>query len=699
MNDENLLIYNISDTPFISVILPVYNMESFVGNAMDSILQQTFRDFELLVIDDGSTDNSLKIISSFKDERIRIIRNLQNKGNYASRNIGIQQTRGKYIAVMDADDIAFSDRLSAQYTYMEEHPEILAVGTRFLFLNTGEVRMNPVSYEDICAGLLNDNCLLHPSLLIRTEILYQLGCYNENYKYASDYDLVCRLSLLGKIENLPEPYMKYRLHERQISQKNFSEQRGYAEKIQREYQIAYINMNKLPEQSKVSEAEVGCLNMGRVIGLYIMNQKYPGKSFDEQADKLLDDIFLQISHTTSVKILNGLLGIACGLIYLLRNRLVSGNEDEVLENVDFLIFNVINYRQKNDALNWVDMLYYLRKRTLPPAHNANELQVLKNKQTILYLLDSYERSLNGESLREQLIKEELKSLYAAGLFQNKMERLFNKHISCNENDSLLMSVDKTSVSFVIPVRIDSAERARNLSLVVEHLSEMENVLIIILEADKTPLVDPLKYSQNIWYHFIEDRNEVFHRTKYINLLLQIAPTSIVGVWDTDVLIPVSQIKESVREIQEGHYVFSFPYDGCFYDLSIGQTLLYQQQRDLHLLEEKEVLETSFGTYSVGGAFLVNKTVYMLCGGENEHFYGWGAEDLERVQRMKVLGHNIHRTSGSLYHLNHPRNNSQYVTEEIQIKSIKELLKVSNMKSSDLREYISTWEWLLFPEFV
>lgn len=109
--------------------MPVYNCKQFIGNAIDSILSQTFPLFELIIINDASTDNSKKIIYSYKDERICLINNNSNIGNYPSRNKGIDISKGKYIATMDADGIAFPERLRIQYEYLEKNLEILAIGS------------------------------------------------------------------------------------------------------------------------------------------------------------------------------------------------------------------------------------------------------------------------------------------------------------------------------------------------------------------------------------------------------------------------------------------------------------------------------------------------------------------------------------------------------------------------------------------
>lgn len=223
----------ITHTPSISVIMPVYNVEAYLKEAIDSILGQTFADFEFIIIDDASTDRSLDIIQSYTDNRITVIHNNANQGNYRSRNIGLSKAHGKYIATMDADDYAFPERLRVQYDYMERHPNVLACGSLFYIHNF--IIRKPISYMDIRTALLQDNCFLHPSLFIRTEAMRVVGGYDEKYYYSSDYNLACQLSLLGKIVNLPEGLMVYRKHKEQISHKHAEAQKRYADNIRVRY--------------------------------------------------------------------------------------------------------------------------------------------------------------------------------------------------------------------------------------------------------------------------------------------------------------------------------------------------------------------------------------------------------------------------------------------------------------------------------
>lgn len=242
------------------------------------------------------------------------------------------------------------------------------------------------------------------------------------------------------------------------------------------------------------------------------------------------------------------------------------------------------------------------------------------------------------------------------------------------------------VTIVIPLRVDFEERVQNLDTVIRFFLNETQAKVIILEADTTPKYK-MEEDSRISYYFYEDNNPFFHRTRYINTLLRKATTGIVGVWDTDVLFGAEQLEEAIEEIRNGATI-CFPYSGNFVFLNaeiskevrqdysrIGE---YVWRRDMH---------------SVGGAFFVNREEYLRVGGENENFYAWGPEDMERVKRLEILGYTIHRVKGNLYHLDHPRgNNSMCHTLERKIHNLKTLLNICRMNREELLEHIEGWEW-------
>jgi len=205
--------------------MPVYNGSEFLGEAIESILNQTFNKFEFLIIDDGSTDQSIEQIKSYNDERIRLIPNKKNIGQSASLNKGIKMARGDYIAIMDQDDISIQDRLKVQFEFMENHSNIDVCGSWLELIGTydGIVKYETKS-ERIKMNLLTNVSLAHSAVMIRksTLIKYDLN-YNSNLSIAQDYDLWVRMFEHCSFANIPEPLLKYRIHEKQNS-KSLGEQ-------------------------------------------------------------------------------------------------------------------------------------------------------------------------------------------------------------------------------------------------------------------------------------------------------------------------------------------------------------------------------------------------------------------------------------------------------------------------------------------
>jgi len=204
--------------PKITVLMPVYNGENYVREAMESILNQTYQYFEFLIIDDGSTDKSVEIIESFIDERIRLVKNGQNIGLIATLNKGLDLASGKYVARMDCDDVSLPERLKHQVDFMEKNSKIGICGTWFRFIPTNEIIKYPTKHEDIILKLLTGNALAHPTVIMRTSILREnILYYDMNFSHAEDYEFWVRLAKIVKIANIPEVLLNYRMHDNQIS--------------------------------------------------------------------------------------------------------------------------------------------------------------------------------------------------------------------------------------------------------------------------------------------------------------------------------------------------------------------------------------------------------------------------------------------------------------------------------------------------
>lgn len=203
----------------VSVLMAVYNGEQYLREAINSILDQTFTDFEYIIVDDGSTDRSLQIINSYQDPRIKVIRNPHNVGLTRSLNQGLDLACGEYIARMDSDDISLPERLAKQVAYMDAHPEVAVSGTWAKNINsqgvvTGERKM-PVG-KDLDHHYWRPSPIIHPSAIIRRSHLDGLR-YDEQIRYAQDFDLWLRIRATHKLSNLPEYLLLYRMHHASIT--------------------------------------------------------------------------------------------------------------------------------------------------------------------------------------------------------------------------------------------------------------------------------------------------------------------------------------------------------------------------------------------------------------------------------------------------------------------------------------------------
>ena len=672
--------------PDLSVIMPVYNGEIYLCQAIDSILKQTFRDFEFIIIDDASTDGSSMIINTYKDPRIKFIRNTDNRGNYPSRNIGLEIAVGKYICVMDADDVAYPNRFDVQFHYMESHPDVYAIGTQYDFSLSGKDMKKelPLSYEDLQIALLTDNYILHPSLMICTEVLRKMGGYDEKYVYSSDYDLLSRLALFGSIENLPDILMMHRLHDSQISRLYLKEQKGHADEIRKKYQIGFIDRYKSTEQLIPDEWVVMYPLMGRIAALYTYARYMKDSRYEQMAVQLLEQMLDKSIVILSMGLEQTLCGIGCGLIYLLRNGFVEGDEDVVLEDFDQRLSTICLKCSEGECKALSGWIHYLALRIEVGKKNG---KAFRNKQSLINFMDR----LGCGPIKDKYLLNDIEKIDILGIFPERTGFLLGKKVSVC---SVLNSFDKLEqdkVTFVIPVRIDSLERQRNLDVLLEQLSQRKQTEVLLLEADSIPVYKLKKDYPNVNYRFVKDEEAVFYRTKYLNILLQEAKTSIVGIWDADVILPNEQIDKAIDDIYNGKAVMSFPYDGKFVFCSAIDSFLFRYKQDINHLKERES-ESVFFSYSVGGAFLVNKEVYLRAGGENEHFYGWGMEDMERVKRMEILGLPVMRTKGALYHLYHIRNeNSRFYNHLLENRSREEYLTVCSLTKGRLEKYIQTWK--------
>ncbi|HLP19728.1 MAG TPA: glycosyltransferase [Chitinophagales bacterium] len=214
-------------TPAISVLMPVYNGASYLASAIDSILGQTFTDFELVIINDGSTDNSEEIIKRYKDPRIRYVNNEVNLKLIATLNKGIALCNGKYIARMDADDISEPDRFLLQHTFMESHPEVALCGSWFQPI--GAISAGPVKYtgshDAIMMKMLYQCHFCHPSVIWRKAMIETMDpWFDASFIHAEDYEFFSRIGEKFKVANIQQVLLHYRYHAGSVSVQNKSTQ-------------------------------------------------------------------------------------------------------------------------------------------------------------------------------------------------------------------------------------------------------------------------------------------------------------------------------------------------------------------------------------------------------------------------------------------------------------------------------------------
>jgi glycosyltransferase involved in cell wall biosynthesis/SAM-dependent methyltransferase len=205
----------------VTVLLPVHNGEPYLAAAVESILAQSFADFELLVIDDGSTDRSCEIVRAYADPRIRLLRNPGNLRLIATLNRGLQEARGEYVARMDADDVSLPGRLAAQVAYLDAHPEVGVLGSALQIIDAqgapGEVVRFPTGHRLMQWTLCFAAPIAHPAAMMRKAVIARLGGYRAHALHCEDYDLWWRASAATQLANLDDVLLQLRKHEASIT--------------------------------------------------------------------------------------------------------------------------------------------------------------------------------------------------------------------------------------------------------------------------------------------------------------------------------------------------------------------------------------------------------------------------------------------------------------------------------------------------
>jgi len=219
----------IDNYPSVTVLMSVYNGEKYLSDAIDSILNQTFPDFELLIINDGSIDGSSEILHNYsqQDKRIRL-HHQTNQGLIAALNKGLELARGKFIARMDADDVSLPERLAIQLAFLEAHPDVGVLGSGAVAMDSSGISSYtvqfPMQHDVLRWFLCFTNPIVHPTAMMRQPIVAQVGGYNAAAVHAEDYDLWCRLCCVTRLSNLQNVLLLLRKHDSNVSKVHTTQQ-------------------------------------------------------------------------------------------------------------------------------------------------------------------------------------------------------------------------------------------------------------------------------------------------------------------------------------------------------------------------------------------------------------------------------------------------------------------------------------------
>lgn len=209
--------------PKISILMPVFNADKYIESSIKSVLNQTFKDFELIIVDDGSKDSTVEVIQTFKDSRIKLFLNGENKGLPYTRNRLLSLATGDYIALFDADDLCNKKRLEIQSKFLDNNDDIMVVGSNFFAFGNKKIRRANVitDPEEIDLRLMFVNCLQNSSVMFRKSFILEHNIsYNKDCIVAQDYDFWIECSRYGKITNINKCLIKYRTGHENITKKS-----------------------------------------------------------------------------------------------------------------------------------------------------------------------------------------------------------------------------------------------------------------------------------------------------------------------------------------------------------------------------------------------------------------------------------------------------------------------------------------------
>ena len=294
---------------FVSIIMPLYNCEKHIDSAIRSILKQTHQNFELIIIDDGSTDNSFNIIKSIKDERI-IYKKKNHTGISESLNLGIELSKSNLIFRMDADDYSEKNRLEKQINFMNQNPQVSLSGTFLKIFDDNNKFLSfkklPLSNKFIKETIIYNSNIMHPTFCFRKKDIVKVGCYRKEFVYAQDYDLLLRLITQNCIlANIPEYLVSYRINKANNLNKIYNQMR-YTRLAKKLY---FERLNKKNESSKSKESIKQFKQLNKfdklIFKLFLMaNNKRISNNFPKNLWILLSYIISIFNYELFIALLN-----------------------------------------------------------------------------------------------------------------------------------------------------------------------------------------------------------------------------------------------------------------------------------------------------------------------------------------------------------------------------------------------------------
>lgn len=404
--------------PKVTVLMPVYNGEKYLKESIESILNQSYKHFEFLIIDDASTDCSAEIILNYKDKRIRYIRNEENLKVAATLNKGLKLAKGEYIARMDCDDIALLNRLETQVAFMEAHDEVGVCGSWFQFYGGFDDRIIklPVESDLIQARLLFHCVLNHPTVILRKSVLDEYNLIYGN-RTLEDYDLWIRAAKVTKIANIPKVLLKYRIHSNQITvtynnkvQKDVDKQiykmlRALGIKPNKvewnlhkhiKYFIPteYMEMNKDNTMSTCFSFRKDLENWFNKIIFY--NEK--SRIFDQDALKLMLYGYLERLKTDEFRIVFNLKKIACEKkIYLWGTGNYGLNFFKLLQEHNIYVAGYVD----SSAFKWGEVINGIK------VYSPKEMEDIHAREKIFIVITSMYHNEISESLKAMGFEREV----------------------------------------------------------------------------------------------------------------------------------------------------------------------------------------------------------------------------------------------------------------------------------------------------